>query len=277
MADTDAMHPPQSLLAPLVARADELAVLADYDGSLAPVVEDPDAAIALPAAIDALRRLVPLVNTVGIVSGRAVAFLAGRIDVPGVELAGQHGLEFERSGERTLHTAALPFVESMAAAASEAEERLPGIRVERKGTSVTLHWRGDRARSGEVKDVASELAALHGLTLLPGRLIVELRPPVNVDKGTAVEALSSGCTAALFAGDDDGDVAGFAALDRLVASGALLHAVRVAVRSPEAPAELMARADIVVDGPHGLAALLDALGAGIEAASGGTTSRRDAH
>ena len=269
MTDVGATHPRQAVLAPLAAAARELAVLADYDGSLAPVVEDPDAADALPAAIDALRRLVPLVHTVGIVSGRSVAFLAGRVDVPGVALAGQHGLELARSGARTLDSAALPFVEAMSEAASEADERLPGIRVERKGASVTLHWRGDPARSAEVKDVASDIAARHGLTLLPGRLIVELRPPVDVDKGTAVEALSAGCAATLFAGDDDGDIAGFAALDRLVASGSLHDAVRVGVRSPEAPQELMARADLVVDGPPGLTALLDALADAIEAAGGG--------
>lgn len=273
MADADATHPPRSLLAPLAARADGLAVLADYDGSLAPVVEDPDAAVALPAAIDVLRRLVPLVRTVGIVSGRATAFLAGRIEVHGVALAGQHGLELEISGERTVHAAALAFVEAMAAAATEAEERLPGIRVERKGASVTLHWRGARTRADEVQRVAKDLAALHGLSLLPGRLIVELRPPVNLDKGTAVEALSSGCTAALFAGDDDGDIAGFAALDRLIASRSLLHAVRVAVRSPEAPDALIARADIVVDGPTGLTALLGILAGTIEASVGAADRR----
>jgi hypothetical protein len=71
-----------------------------------------------------------------------------------------------------------------------------------------------------------------------------------------VEELAAGRAAALVAGDDHGDVAGFAALDRLVAAGRLGHAVRVAVRSDEAPAALLEAADYEVDGPAGLAALL---------------------
>ncbi len=239
--------------------AGELAVLSDFDGSLAPVVLDPDAAVALPAGLDALRRLVPVVRRVGIVSGRAIEFLAGRVGLPGVELAGQHGLEFERAGERRLDAAALPYVEAMGSAAAEAERLLPGIRVENKGASLTLHWRGQPSRADEVRSVASRLAERHGLALLPGRLISELRPPVRADKGTAVEVLASGCSAALFAGDDDGDLAGFAALDRLTWTGALRHALRVGVGSPEAPGELIERADVVVDGPAGLAALLGTL------------------
>ncbi|MCZ7535312.1 MAG: trehalose-phosphatase [Acidimicrobiia bacterium] len=259
MTRTDATRPTGELLAPFAASARELAVLSDFDGSLAPVVQDPDDAVALPAALDALRRLVPLVRRVGIVSGRAVEFLTLRVALPGVELAGQHGLEFERSGERRLDAAALPYVEVMRVAAAEAESLLPGIRVEDKGASITLHWRGRPARADEVRGVAAELAERHGLVLLPGRLISELRPPVVADKGTAVEALASGCAAAIFAGDDDGDLAGFEALDRLTSSGDLRHALRIGVSSPEAPAELMARADVVVDGPPGLAALLSSL------------------
>lgn len=273
MTGSDATHPLLPIIEPLAEAAAHLAVLADYDGSLAPVVEDPDAAVPLPAALDALRRLVPVVHRVGIVSGRSVEFLAGRVDVDGIDLAGQHGLEFERSGCRTLDAAALPFLEMMTASATEAEDRLPGIRVERKGASITLHWRGDPSRSGEVRAVASDLAARHGLALLPGRLIVELRPPVHADKGTAVEALTSGCSAALFAGDDDGDLAGFDALDRLMASGALRRALRVGVRSPEAPDELMARADAIVDGPRGLTALLDSLADCIGDPNGGAVGR----
>lgn len=256
MPASDATRP---LLRSLASRPGALAVLSDYDGSLAPVVEDPDAAAALPDAIDALRRLVPLVHTVGIVSGRAVDFIASRVDVPGVVLAGQHGLEFERAGRRTLAESAAACVEVMEVAASEAEVRLPGVRVERKGASLTLHWRGDPGRAHEVQAVAADVASRHGLALLPGRMIVEIRPPVHADKGTAVEALAAGCSSVLFAGDDDGDLAAFDALDRMVAARALDTAVRVGVRSPEAPPALMARADVVVDGPAGLAALLGGL------------------
>jgi trehalose 6-phosphate phosphatase len=82
-----------------------------------------------------------------------------------------------------------------------------------------------------------------------------------VDKGTAVEELAAGASAALFIGDDRGDLAAFDALTRLVDEGRLAQAVRVAVRSAEAPAELLERADLVVDGPVGALRLLDELAA----------------
>ena len=97
-------------------------------------------------------------------------------------------------------------------------------------------------------------------------MAVELRPPVPVDKGTVVEELCAGLEAAAFAGDDAGDLAAFDALDRLQRDGRLAHAVRIGVRSAEAPPELMARADVAVDGPAGLAALLAELGARIRRA-----------
>jgi trehalose 6-phosphate phosphatase len=90
----------------------------------------------------------------------------------------------------------------------------------------------------------------------------ELRPPLPVDKGTAVTALLTDAPAierASFAGDDHGDLAAFAALGRLRDDGALRAVTRIAVRSSEAPLELLDAADVVVDGPDGLAALLRAL------------------
>jgi trehalose 6-phosphate phosphatase len=95
------------------------------------------------------------------------------------------------------------------------------------------------------------------------RMGVELRPPVPIDKGTVVTELASGRQAALFAGDDHGDLAGFTALNELVAGGRLDHAVRVAVRSEEAPPALLEAADHQVDGPAGLAALLTRIADGL--------------
>jgi trehalose 6-phosphate phosphatase len=99
-------------------------------------------------------------------------------------------------------------------------------------------------------------------------MAVELRPPVAMDKGVVVEELTAGFTAAAFAGDDLGDLPAFAALDRLVAEARLHHAVRIGVRSPEEPPEVVALADVHVDGPAGLAALLDELASAISAPRG---------
>jgi trehalose 6-phosphate phosphatase len=94
-------------------------------------------------------------------------------------------------------------------------------------------------------------------------MVVELRPPVPVDKGTVVAGLADGMTAAAFAGDDLGDLAAFRALAQLLADGRVQHVARIAVRSGEEPAELVAAADAAVDGPAALARELRELAAAI--------------
>jgi trehalose 6-phosphate phosphatase len=245
----------------LVERPGETVILADYDGSLAPIVDRPEDAIALPQAIDALASVVGRVGRVGIVSGRPVEFLASRLALPGLVYAGLYGMEQMVDGERRVDPRVVPYREAVAAAADEADERLPGSVVERKaGVSVTLHWRTVPDLADEVLAVAAELAARHGLTELPTRHAVELRPPVAIDKGTAADALIQGFAVAAFAGDDTGDLAGFAALARAVDDGRLERACRIGVRSSEMPEALPAAVDHLVDGPAGLAELLAAVG-----------------
>ena len=264
------------LLRPFGRHPGRSAVLLDFDGALAPIVADPGAAPALPEALDALQRLLGRVGLVAVVSGRPVDFLQAVLPEapPGggaapaaspLVLVGQHGLERVVAGRREVDPRVATWRGAVEAAARQAEMEMPDLAVERKGgIAVNLHWRlvQDRAADGEA--LGRRLAERHGLSAFPMRMGVELRPPVPVDKGTVVAQLAAGRHAALFAGDDHGDLAGFTALDRLVADGRLDHAVRVAVRSEEAPPALLEAADHQVDGPAGLAALLarmaDALG-----------------
>ena len=96
-----------------------------------------------------------------------------------------------------------------------------------------------------------------GLVVHPGRLCFELRPPIERDKGSVVRELAAGLDAACFLGDDEGDLAAFDALDALEGDG--LFALRVGVRSAEAPAALLERADVQVAGPTGVMELLERL------------------
>jgi trehalose 6-phosphate phosphatase len=236
-------------------------LVVDFDGTLAPIVDHPDDAVALPGAIDVLRELTARLGMVGIVSGRPVDFLQEHVGIEGLVLVGQYGLEHLVDGRVTFDSRAEPYVQRVAEIATEAGERWPRLVIERKGAiAVALHWRTDPGAVPPIDEV-SELASRHGLTLLPGRMVVELRPPLPVDKGTAVESLLSGSAVSwgAFAGDDVGDLAAFDALDRMVASGALEEAVRLAVRSEESPPELLDRADAIVDGPEGLVDALRAL------------------
>jgi len=244
-------------LQPFVAHASRATLLLDFDGSIAPIVDDPAAATALPAMVDAVRVLQPLLGRVAVVSGRTVDFLAASLPVDGITLAGLYGLERSEHGVTTVDPRAEPWIGPIAAAADAAQAALPGLLVERKGNlCVTIHFRTAPDRGDEARAVADELARRYGIDAPQrGRMAVELRPPVPVDKGTVVRELTSGSTAAAFAGDDAGDLPAFAALVELARAGTLAHAVRIGVASAEAPAEILA-ADVVVDGPPALAALL---------------------
>jgi trehalose 6-phosphate phosphatase len=245
------------MIVALAERPAETVILLDYDGSLSPIVDHPDDAVALPGAVDALGRLVGRIGRVGLVSGRTVEFLARQVPVPGLVLAGLYGMEFLIDGERRVDPRAVPFAGAVAAAADEADARLPGMVVERKaGVSVTLHWRMQPDRADDVLGVAAELGRDHGLAQWQTRYAVELRPPVAIDKGTAVDELIEGYSIAAFVGDDIGDVAAFDALARAAAEGRLQRAVRIGVRSPEMPESLPDAVDCLVDGPVAVVASL---------------------
>ena len=236
------------------------AIVMDFDGSLAEIVDHPDDARPLDGVVGMLHALVARFGRVAIVSGRPVSFLRAALPVDGLDLIGQYGLERAVGDEIVVDERALGYAEAIAAVADAAEAELGDVFVERKGSvAVTLHWRTCAERGRNAESWAHRAAAAHGLTEYPTKMAVELRPPVAVDKGSAVEQLCAGMDAALFAGDDHGDLSAFAALARLRSAGAIGHAVRIGVRSAEAPAELLETADVVVDGPVGLLELLTGL------------------
>jgi trehalose 6-phosphate phosphatase len=237
----------------------DTALVTDFDGTLAPIVDDPARATALGAALHALGVLVDELGLVGVISGRPVDFLRERLPLPGVELVGQYGLERLVEGRVLVDERAAPYRTAVRAAADEAEVTWPDLLVERKGElAVTVHWRTapDRAPT---PSALQALASRHGLATQVGRRACELRPPLPVDKGTALVALLERAgtpSRVAFAGDDRGDLAAFEAV------GPGPGGVRIAVRSPESPPELLELADVVVDGPEGLAALLGELATG---------------
>lgn len=243
-------------------------MLTDFDGSLAAIVDDPAAAVAAPGATDALAALAAVMGVVAVVSGRPVSFLQRAVPVEGVALAGLYGMERLIEGEVVIDPAARPYLGLAEQAALEVEGALPGLHVERKSSlSCVIHWRQTPDREADALEVGRRVAAAHGLAAELGRRSLELRPPVPLDKGTAAASLVGGMDAALFAGDDRGDLAAFDALDDLVRAGGLGWAVKVAVASDEAPAELLDRADERVSGPDELVAVFAALADSASAAS----------
>jgi trehalose 6-phosphate phosphatase len=244
-------------VAALTVRPDRTALLLDFDGSLSPIVDRAEDARPLPDVVDVLGRLTAKLGRVAIVSGRPVGFLAEHLPVEGLAFVGLYGMEQTLGGEYAVDARVQPYLAAVAAAAAELERRLPPELVEPKsGISVTVHWRPAPERADEIVAIARELASRHGLAELSTRMAIELRPPIDVDKGVPVAALVDGFDTAAFAGDDYGDLPAFAALDAAVSGGRVQRAVKIGVTSTEAPPELARVVDVVVDGPPGLVALL---------------------
>jgi trehalose 6-phosphate phosphatase len=238
----------------------------DFDGTLSDIVEIPSEARPAEGVGELLRRLAGTYRLVAAISGRTAAelhrWLGGEIEIWGL-----YGVERVSDGRIKLSDRARPFADLMARVRSDAEHRVdslavPGVIVEDKGAIVTLHWRAaddQRAAEEAVRSLVSELSLRYGVTRVEGKASCELRPPVEFSKGHVVleRARTLRLEAALFAGDDHGDLPGFDALDELAAEG--MTTVRVGVRSDEAPPELLERADLLVDGPAGVVALLSRL------------------
>ncbi len=261
-------------LVPLREEPESGALFLDYDGTLAPIVDDPEQARPLPGVAEVLERLCGRLALVAVVSGRPAAFLqralggarpgrarppAGGAGLSRLRLIGLYGLEEARVGGavRTAPEAERwrPLVAEVAITARNLAPE--GLGVEPKGLSVTLHWRPRPDAQPWALDFAAEQAARTGLVLQPGRMAVELRPPAGGDKGTVVQRLAAGYRSVGCFGDDLGDLAAFRALSRLAEDGVAV--ARVAVSDPGAPPEVLAAADVVVVGPEGALALLRAL------------------
>ncbi|MGZ4151365.1 MAG: trehalose-phosphatase [Actinomycetota bacterium] len=224
-------------------------MLLDFDGSLSAIVERPDLAVAAPGAVDVLAALVERFRVVAIVSGRRSEELASLLRVDGLAFFGLYGME---GAAPDIADAIAPLVERAAAA-------IPGARVEHKISSVAVHYRQsvDPALARDALLPALEdVAASNGLAVLEGKMVLELVPAGRPRKAGAVERILGeyALDAALFAGDDVADLEAFDALDEARERG--VDAVKVAVRSAEAPVVLLERADVVVEGPMGLVELL---------------------
>ena len=264
-------------LAALIAQPRRSLIAVDFDGTLAPIVEDPAAARATPAATAALVRLAVLAGTVAIVTGRPAAdaaSFAGVAAAGDVIVLGHYGMQRWERGRLSSPAPPPGLSEARAelAAVLAAAGAGEGIFVEDKGEALAVHTRraaDPQAELDRLRGPLGGLAARSGLALEPGRLVLELRPP-GTDKGTAIMELAAerAPSAILFCGDDLGDVPAFAAVRELRAGGT--PGLLVCSASAEVP-DLAADADLVVDGPDGVAALLAGLAEAFAGPAGGSS------
>lgn len=235
----------------------------DFDGTLSPIVDDPDAARAQDGAAAALAELARHIGRVAVITGRPATVAVeygGLAGIGGLVVLGQYGRERWEGG--TLHTPETP------PGVAEARVKLPklierapaGVAIEDKGHALAVHTR--RAAEPEValerlRSIIAALAERTGLVMEPGRFVLELRPP-GIDKGAALRGLIAefGSGAVLYAGDDLGDLAAYDAIDALRAEG--VPGLKVCSASDEVTA-LTERADLIVDGPPGIVRLVESL------------------
>jgi trehalose 6-phosphate phosphatase len=244
------------------------AILLDVDGTLAPIVQEPGDAAVPELTLSRLSALARRYGMVACISGRRAWDARRIVTLASITYVGNHGAEVLRSGARDVEVDGdiarwTDRVRAFAARALTAEGQALGVRAEDKSSIAAFHWRGARdedAAEAVVRDIAAA-AQTEGLAVHWGRKVLEVRAPVHVDKGQAVERLlrGSGLHAALYVGDDRTDADAFDALRRLAAAGDLERVVCVGVREDETPAEIEERADLLVDGTDGVSALLAAL------------------
>ena len=271
----------------LLGRPERAVVALDFDGTLSPIVPDPDQARAHPDAVPALARLAPYVAAVAIVTGRPAELaaryggFAGATGLDGLVVLGAYGAERWEAATGAVRKPpphpgvaavrdGLPGVLAavLGAEGGGAGGEEDGVHIEDKGGAVAVHTRraaDPAAVFRRLREPLTALAERHGLTVEPGRLVLELRPP-GMDKGVALRELvrETDAETVVYVGDDLGDLAAFAAVDALREQGR--GGVLVCSGSEEV-VQLAERADVVVDGPAGVTALLSALASAL--ASGG--------
>jgi trehalose 6-phosphate phosphatase len=260
--------------AAVVRAADHLLVATDYDGTLAPIVEDPDDAAIHPRAPEVLVTLAEQVRAVAVVTGRpAQQVLAlGGLDAVGRSVAesgrelfvlGQYGNERWTSTDRQVSSPKPP--SGLATFTGELPRLLrradaADAWIEEKGLAVAVHTRrldDPDAAFERLLPVLREAAASHDLDVEPGRAVIEVRAH-GMHKGTALHKLAEelGTEAVVFCGDDLGDVEAFKAVEEMRGHGVPGLLVCSASQEESTLADL---ADVVVDGPDGVLELLDGL------------------
>jgi trehalose 6-phosphate phosphatase len=234
------------LLAPLREAPERSALVFDIDGTLAPIVPRPELAAVPAATRHELERLADRYRLLAFVTGRPGAEAEALVGVSGARYVGNHGLELDPEAA-ALAPKIAAFRDSVA------------LEVEDKGLTLAYHFR-DAEDEGEARaalDAVAARARAQGLVARWGRKVLEVRPDLDADKGTAVVRLAreSGVSRVLYAGDDATDIDAFERLRE----ARLEHVARVAVVSAEGPPGLAEAADLLVESPKELAGLLSSL------------------
>jgi trehalose 6-phosphate phosphatase len=255
-------------LAPVRSNPQQAAILLDIDGTLAPIVELAADAHVPERTRQLLIELARRYATVACVSGRRASEARAMVSIGTISYLGSHGVELLRAGwtESVLDPAVEDWVRRIHDFGRETDTpdlRRRRVRLEDKGAIVAFHWRGapDEEAARAAIDAIAAKAQEAGLRTHWGRKVLEVRPPVRIDKGAGIRSFLEGVDVdvALYVGDDTTDLDAFRALRELADEGQISRAIRVGVHSPEGPEEITSEADIVVEGTTGVQELLAVL------------------
>ncbi|MYA49150.1 MAG: trehalose-phosphatase [Chloroflexi bacterium] len=221
-------------------------IFTDIDGTLSPIIADPLAASVPDATRSALAALAKRTTVVAL-TGRSVADARRVLRLDTVIYSGNHGAEWWEEGAVSIEPAAEPYLERVQEVAKAVERGIttPGTLLEHKGASLSVHYRNtaepDAARSGILDFL---YAHAQGMSIREGKMVVEVRPPVELSKGEAVRSFTRrrGLASALVLGDDRTDAEAFAVVREMRDAGAI-HGLSAAVATADAPTELLASAD----------------------------------
>jgi trehalose 6-phosphate phosphatase len=268
----------------LVSQPESALLAFDFDGTLSPIVPDPAQAYIHPDAVSVLGRLGAHVGAIAIVTGRPVEMvlrLGGLSEAPGLgrlQVLGQYGVERWRADTGQIEAPPPP------AGIAVAREQLPELldrlglgaaHLEDKGRAIGVHVRrlAEPASAFEqLRGPLQEFADANDLHLEPGRMVLELRG-AGVDKGEALRGLVEevGARVVGYGGDDLGDLPAYDAVEAMRSDPNGPAGLLICPASEEQPV-MAARADLVVDGPAGLVAVLTELADAIERRPGSSES-----
>jgi trehalose 6-phosphate phosphatase len=241
--------------------APRFGLVSDVDGTLSPIVDDPDAAQVTPRNRELLAALHQELALVALVSGRGAADVAARVGLPELIYVGNHGLERWAEGQAQVLPEAAAYRPQLVATKAKLEALIePGAALEDKGASLTLHYRRHAQPAlyaNQHMPAFERIAQSQGLKLSTGRMVFEFKPPIEVDKGSSLRRLAAAhnLDAALYIGDDTTDIAALQAARSLRIEGAC-DAWGVGVQSEETPEGVAATADFSASSVSDVEALL---------------------
>jgi trehalose 6-phosphate phosphatase len=245
------------------------ALATDIDGTISAIAETPLQATVGPEARAALQNLSERLDTVAVITGRATEDAENMLGLPDVLYFGNHGLERRWRGETREHSAALENTRSVREALDRIEQEIlslglaDGVLLENKRLTGSIHYRLAPTRDligPELSSIVESAALLFGLKMTEGRYVFELRPPIAINKGTALIDLIEDNTlkGIVFLGDDVTDVDAFRVVREATANG-IVQGLAIAVDSPETRSVVVNEADETVVGVDGAVKLLSQL------------------